>query len=190
MQIFISHSSRDREWVDLLAKRIEAAGADTYLAELDHSGVGRNLNQKLCDAIDASDVFVVLLTDNAAATALVREEIGYALGKEKRVIPLVTQEVAQNPSALGMLNGVEHIPFDRDDAQAGLLELTDVLYQIAREERDASHQAESEALSRKLVAQSQALERMQARSDTAFALAILAGALVVVILMTQPPSGG
>jgi hypothetical protein len=49
------HSSRDREWVDLLAKRIEAAGAIAYLAELDYTEVGPNLNQKLRDAIDACD---------------------------------------------------------------------------------------------------------------------------------------
>jgi hypothetical protein len=189
MQIFISHSSKDLEWVELLAKRIEAAGANAYLAQLDHSGVGHDLNQKLCDAIDASDVFVVLLTDNAAATPLVREEIGYARGKNKRVIPLVTREVAGNPAALGMLNGVEHIPFDREDAHAGLIELTDVLYQIAQEEREASYRAETEALSQKLVAQSQALTRMQARSDAAFALAILAGALLFVVAMNQPSNG-
>jgi len=189
MQIFISHSSKDHEWVELLAKRIEAAGAHAYLAQLDHGGVGHNLNQKLRDAIDVSDVFVVLLTNNAAATPLVREEIGYAIGKNKRVIPLVTPEVARNPAALGMLNGVEHIPFDRDDVHSGLLELTDVLYQIAQEERDASHRAEKEALSQKLVTQSQAFTRMQARSDAAFALAILAGAIVVVMVMSQSPNG-
>lgn len=188
MQIFISHSSKDLEWVELLAKRIEAAGANAYLAQVDHSGVGHVLNQKLCDAIDASDVFVVLLTDNAAATPLVREEIGYAIGKDKRVIPLVTAGVARNPVALGMLNGVEHIPFDRDDVHAGLLELTDVLYQIAQEERDASHNAETEALSQQLVAQGQALTKMQARSDVAFAVALLAGAIVVVMVMSQTPN--
>jgi TIR domain len=51
MKLFISHSSKDREWVDLVRKRIEAAGFDAYLAEYDIAGIGHELNPKIHDAI-------------------------------------------------------------------------------------------------------------------------------------------
>ncbi len=35
MQLFISHSSKDREWVELVCKRIEEQGISAYLAEYD-----------------------------------------------------------------------------------------------------------------------------------------------------------
>ncbi len=43
---------------------------------------------------------VVVLTENAAGSPIMQEEIGFALGQDKLVIPLVTPTVAQNPAAL------------------------------------------------------------------------------------------
>ncbi len=124
MQLFISHSGKDREWVELVCKRIEAAGFTAYLAEYDIAGIGQELTPKLCDAITASAATVVILTDNAAGSPIVREEIGFALGQGKLVVPLVTPPIARNPAALGMLNGREYIPFDIDEPHDGLIKLT------------------------------------------------------------------
>jgi hypothetical protein len=112
MQLFISHSNKDREWVELVRKRIEASGFRAYLAEYDIAGIGHELTPKIHEAVKASVAVVVVLTENAANSPIVREEIGFALGQSKLVIPLVTPAVAQNPAALGMLNGREYIPFD------------------------------------------------------------------------------
>ena len=83
-------------------------------------------------AIAASNAVVVLLTANAATSPIVREEVGFALGLNKYVIPLVAPELASNPTALGMLDGLEHIPFDREDFQEGLIQLTDVVNDLVK----------------------------------------------------------
>jgi hypothetical protein len=142
VQLFISHSSKDHEWVDLVRKRIEAAGFQAYLAAYDLSGIGHNLTPKIQQAIQASVAVVVVLTENAARSPIVREEIGYALGQQKLVVALVTPAIAQNPAALGMLGGQEYIAFDIDDPQEGLLRLTDWVNAFARHAREQLHQAE------------------------------------------------
>jgi nucleoside 2-deoxyribosyltransferase len=103
VQLFISHSSRDREW-EVVQKRVEAAGFKAYLAEHDLQP-GRPLNNKIQEEIDSSDAVVVVLTRNAAESTIVRDEIGYSLGKGKLVVALVTSDVARDPAKLGMLNG-------------------------------------------------------------------------------------
>ena len=188
MQLFISHSSKDRDWVDQVQKRIEAAGAQAYLAEYDRSGVGHVLNDKLRSAIAASNAVVVLLTTNAATSPIVREEIGYALGLDKHVVPLVAPEVASSPAALGMLNGLEYIPFDRDDYQEGLIQLTDVVNDLVKAEREESHQEERAALTVQLVERDKVLTQLQSRNDSIQALLILVGAIAVVAVMSRQSS--
>ena len=46
MQIFISHSSLDLDWAEMLKKRIEASEARAYLAEYDRNGVGHNRSEE------------------------------------------------------------------------------------------------------------------------------------------------
>jgi hypothetical protein len=185
LQLFISHSSKDRDWAEMLKKRIEAAGADAYLAEYDRSSTGHDLNEKLKTAINASDALVVLLTADAASSPIVREEIGYAMGRSKHVVPLMAPDIANNPAALGMLNGLEYIPFDRENYQDGLIQLTDVVNDLARAERDQFHCSERAVLSAQVAERSQALEELQTRYDTAQALLILIGAIAVVAVMTR-----
>ena len=47
MQLFISHSSKDREWVEPVCKRIEASGFRAHLAEYDLAGLGHELSSKI-----------------------------------------------------------------------------------------------------------------------------------------------
>ena len=81
MQLFISHSSKDRQWVDLVCKRIETAGFAAYQAEYDHSGIGHDLGSKIQDAIKNSIAVIVLLTKSASESPIVRDEIGFAMGR-------------------------------------------------------------------------------------------------------------
>src|ERR1700722_10358542 len=124
MQFFISHSSSDHAWVEQLRKLIEQQGFIAYLAEQDHEP-GTNLNAKLEAAVAASDAFVAFLTDAASTSGIVHAEIGYARALKKPIFPLVAPEVAQDPAALGMLNGLEYVLFDISDPQSGLLSLVE-----------------------------------------------------------------
>lgn len=188
MQLFISHSSLDIDWAEMLKKRIEASEAVAYLAEYDRGGVGHNLTEKLKTAIDESDAVVVLLTSNAASSPIVRDEIGYALGKEKHVIPLVAPEVSKDVAALGMLNGAEYIIFDRENFQDGMMQLTDTVNDLVRAEREIIHRAEMMTLSTELSQQSLALTQLQARNETVQALLILVAAIAIVAVISRPSS--
>jgi hypothetical protein len=193
VQLFISHSSRDREW-ELVQKRVEAAGFKAYLAEHDLQP-GRPLNDKIQEEIESSDAVVVVLTSNAAASAIVRDEIGYALGKGKLVVALVTPDVARDPTKLGMLNGLEYIPFDIDNPQDGLLALTDWANDLSRQKQQALQQAQFlmfEAQQTQLQSQQARLQattvdlaRAQAQADAATMVLVLVGALLVVVVLSS-----
>ena len=183
MQLFISHSSRDREWVDLVRKRIEASGFAAYLAEYDVAGVGHDLGPKIQEAIKASAALVVVLTENAAGSPIVREEIGYALGQGKLVVPLVTPAVARNPAALGLLNGREYIPFDIADPQEGLIKLTDWVNVFARQKQEELHRAQLAAQRSQLQVQAAAIAQLQAQNDVAMLLLVFTAAVALVVII-------
>jgi len=185
MQLFISHSSKDSDFVDQIKKRIESAGAEAYLAQYDRSGVGHKLDDKLMRAIATSNAVVILLTENAASTTMVHDEIGYALGLSKHVIPLVTPEVARDSTALGLLNGLEYIPFDRQNYEQGLIQLTDVVNDLVKAEREEYHRAEVAALSMQVLERDQALAQLQSRIDTIQSLLIFATAVTVVVMVSR-----
>lgn len=185
MQLFISHSGKDREWVELVRKRIETSGFQAYLAEYDVSGIGSDLSPKIQEAIKASAAVVVVLTGNAAGSAIVREEIGFALGQDKLVVPLVTPEVAQRPADLGMLNGREYIPFDIDEPQEGLIKLTDWVNLFARQKQHELHEAQLTADRAQIEKMDHTIAQLQLQNDIAMLLLVFAGALAVAAIIAM-----
>lgn len=109
---FVSHSSRDSELVIALHERLHAVGIELYLAEHDVRP-GSALSAKVQSAIERSHTVIVLLTENAANSAYVQQEIGYALRCGRPVIPLVEARVSKD--SLAMLEGCEYIPLDPSD---------------------------------------------------------------------------
>jgi len=148
-------------------------------------GIGQTLNDKLKSAIKASDAVVVLLTENASSSLIISAEIGYAIGKSKRIVPLVAPVVANDSSTLGMLNGLEYIPLDKSDPQEGLLKLTDVVNNLMRVQGGELHRAERETHSIQLANRDATLVQLQSRYDVAMALLIFAGAIGVVAVMSR-----
>lgn len=136
MKLFFSHSNRDAVWVHAVNTQLEKLGITVYLAEQDLQP-GRLLDVKLQRQIDLCDAMVVLLTEAAAVSPIVREEIGYAIGAGKLVVPLVAPAVAQNPALLGMLNGREYILFDIESPGEGLLKLAQWAQEQVHKEQQA-----------------------------------------------------
>lgn len=108
-KVFLSHSHLDRPLVEGIKSQIEAIGISVYLYEED-SQPGQHLGEKLQGAIAASDALVVLLTSHSTASGYVNQEVGYALGRNKPVLPLVAPGV--DPGALAMLEGHEFLRMD------------------------------------------------------------------------------
>ncbi len=109
LDIFFSHGSADREWVQHITGSIENDDLHVYLFERDVRP-GHSITEKVQHAIAACDIVIVLLTRRSRASAYVQQEIGFAEGKGKLVIPLVEKGIPAR--SLAMLAGREYVPFD------------------------------------------------------------------------------
>lgn len=116
-KVFLSHNAADAIWVKWIATNCNAFGIEAYLYEHDPKP-GKLLADKVQAAIRVSDAVVVLLTANSQASPYVQQEVGFAKGLQRPVIPLVQPGIDQR--ALAMLQGVEYITFDFRDARTGL----------------------------------------------------------------------
>jgi TIR domain len=137
VQIFLSHSTRDRAWCEWLMRQAESLNIKPYLAE--HDGhAGSNLADKIEKAIDASAAMVVLITDNSVNSQYVHQEIGYARKAKKLIIPVVQTGVTSEQ--LGMLQGIEYIPFDFAEPHEGHARLTAELKRLAEKQAATQQQ--------------------------------------------------
>ena len=94
MQLFLSHATADSELVGRIHTELTPLGTAVYLAEHDNQA-GTNVHAKIVDALRASDLVIVLLTQAGFDSRYVQQEIGAALNAGKLVIPLVTGAVAR-----------------------------------------------------------------------------------------------
>jgi hypothetical protein len=196
MKLFLSHSNRDAVWVHAVHTQLEKVGITVYLAELDLQP-GSPLDVKLQRQIDLCDAMVVLLTETAAVSPIVREEIGCAISAGKLVVPLVAPSVAQNPALLGMLSGREYILFDIENPEEGLLTLAQwaqeqvhneqqaILRQqlvkaqvFANQEADARRRAE-----RQLELQASELAQLQSANDALIVLLVFVGVVGAIAIL-------
>lgn len=116
-RVFLSHSmaEEDRDLVAQISAVIQTHGVDCYIAARDYH-LGRSLPEKVETNIRSSDSLVALLTQGGAHRDWVNQEIGFAQGQRKLIIPVV--EVGVEPG--GFLAGIEYVQLDRGNAAHGL----------------------------------------------------------------------
>jgi hypothetical protein len=107
--VFISHSVGPVEIpiVNHLSAALYGAGVNAYLAFYDRRP-GVQLSAKVQANIDASDILLALISKKGVDSAWIQHEVGFALGRHKKVIAFVEKGV--KPGA--MLAGVEYFEFD------------------------------------------------------------------------------
>jgi len=116
MNIFISYSREDAAIAHLLCNILQNRGInvliDTYLSE------GEESRRQICEYIDQAEVVVPLITNSATSSAWVNQEIGFALGKGKKIIPLALK-AEHNPE--GMITGLQKFSlFDWSNPQSSI----------------------------------------------------------------------
>jgi uncharacterized membrane protein YgcG len=137
--IFLSHSAADAALVAGIQAQLEAIGIGVYLYENDVQP-GRSIREKLQQAIRDQDALVALLTPSSATRSFVHDEIGYALGREKPAVALVTPDVTN--ADLGMLEG-EYIRLDPAAPLTGMARLLAHLQEQAEaKQRSATAEAQ------------------------------------------------
>lgn len=166
-QLFLSHSTSDAHLVEAIDTQLAALGVETYATEHDNRA-GANVHDKIKDAIADSDIIAVLLTGGGHDSRYVHQEVGFGLGKDKLVIPIVTMDTKKLD--LGMLQGVEYIEVDEHNPTAAL----DRLVQRVSAWLQEQQQLEEERR-----------QQLKARQDSL----LLLGAATVLVLALASGSG-
>jgi hypothetical protein len=118
-RVFVSHSSRDREWVEWI-KGQTGPGIELWLAEHDPQP-GRLITSKVQDQLNKCHAMIAFITEASQASPYVQQEIGWALKGGKTIVPLV--QIGTSQSQLAMLQGVEYVPFDFQHPEDGRVAL-------------------------------------------------------------------
>ena len=96
MKLFISHSSQDKGYANLLYADLKDAGCIPWLDQWDILG-GQSIPTEIEKGIDNSDFLLILLSKNSVASSWVRAEWESSIwdenqDKQVRVIPILIEE--------------------------------------------------------------------------------------------------
>src|SRR5512138_576054 len=122
MQIFISYSRKDIDFVRKLARDLEKAEYDVWWDLTDLRG-GDDWPRAIPAAIEASQTFIIVLSPNSAVSDWVEKEYTHALSLHKKVIPLMLAR-SSVPFALNTINFID---FTSDDYAANFKNLLTAL---------------------------------------------------------------
>lgn len=107
-EVFISYSRTDGDFAEVLRRRLEDAGFDTWV-DLDDLRAGDAWGEAIDGAIRGSVALVVILTPASRGSDYVSYEWAFALGAEVPVIPLLLQPTPLPPR----MAAIQHLDFTR-----------------------------------------------------------------------------
>ncbi len=82
MQIFLSHAAKDADLARILRSRLKAAGFSVW-APADEIFPGDNWAQKIAEALNDSEMMVILVTPRAFESESLRRNVQFVIGSEK-----------------------------------------------------------------------------------------------------------
>src|ERR1700733_12134728 len=104
--VFISHSSSDRPFAEFLSRHLSSEGLTVFLAPISIAP-GHRWPQEVLHALEISNWVLFLASRTACTSPWVQQEIGAALGKQKKLIPIVwDMPVSQLPGWTGQIQAV------------------------------------------------------------------------------------
>lgn len=95
--VFVSHSSKDREAADAACRELESRGIRCWMAPRDIRP-GANWGESILEAIGRVKVMVLLLSANANASPQVQREVERAVNKSVVIIPVRIENVMPSAS--------------------------------------------------------------------------------------------
>lgn len=112
--VFVSHSTNDISQVTQLQQQLAETPVKVFIAE--HSIIpSQDLAQTINAAIEGCDLFVLLWSKNARASAWVSQEIGKATALKKQILPLVLDDEVNLP---GFIYNLKHLPIHSNPSVA------------------------------------------------------------------------
>src|ERR1700761_6057009 len=128
-EIFISYRRADVAWARLLHGQLRAEGIDAWYDAL--VGPGQDWRIATAKALQASQIFVLLFSANAAQSSDIAKELAAAVLEEKLIIPVRLQNIAPTGAFLYELASRNWINA-YEDTEAKLTELAKGLAHLAR----------------------------------------------------------
>ena len=95
-QVFISYASKDAIFTDLMKMKLEEAGIYVWLDHGELHG-GEEWRESIDRGISTSDVMLVVLKPKSCESPYVTYEWGFALGKGRKVIPILLEDAQIHP---------------------------------------------------------------------------------------------
>ena len=105
MDVFISYSRLDRDFVRRLHDRLAAEQRDVWV-DWDDIPPSAEWRAEIERGIEGADTFVCVLSPDAVASEMCRYEMEYAIRSHKRIVPVVCRDVAAQtvPPDIARLN--------------------------------------------------------------------------------------
>jgi nucleoside 2-deoxyribosyltransferase len=123
--VFISHSTKEPIIVWMFGHLLQLSGINVFVSEWIPEP-GKPLPEKIQRQIDASDCVLALLTREGGRSPSVNQEVGYAIGKKKPIIPVVEEGVEVGV----LLHGLEYVPFDRSKPDSAVNSAADYIRKL------------------------------------------------------------
>ena len=133
-QVFISYSTKNAVFADLALMKLGTLGITVWLDSGDLKG-GEEWRKSIDKGIAGSDAMIVLLTPESCASSYVTYEWGYALGMQKKVIPILHEDCETHPR----IEALQHLDF-RDHRSADWAGLADQIKSAAKTRSLSSEQ--------------------------------------------------
>jgi len=89
-QIFISYSHTDTEFANNLCKKLEGAGYEVWQDRTDIK-TGSHWDDEIVKGLNASQLFLILLSNKSVASQNVKDEIGYAIDHNMQILPVLLE---------------------------------------------------------------------------------------------------
>jgi hypothetical protein len=121
-RIFISYSRINEAFTIKLAQELKNEGFSAWLDQLDIPP-GARWDEEVEKALRQCDIFMLIMTPTSVASENVKDEIGYALGKNKRLIPIMLEK-CEIPFRL---HRFQYVDFTKKSFDDGVLSVSNLL---------------------------------------------------------------
>ena len=112
---FISYSHVNRDFATKLAKELKAAAYPVWFDQLDIPA-GARWDDEVENALRECTIFMIILTPASIASENVKDEIGYAIDRGKRILPVLLE----NCDIPLRLNRFQYVDFTTKSFEEGL----------------------------------------------------------------------
>lgn len=121
--VFLSYSRVDKEFVQLLDRRLRKRARDTWV-DWEKIRPAEEFMAAIYSAIESAQAFVFIISPDSIASEVCHRELAHAVEHNKRLIPVVCREVSATmvPPALRSLNWILFLDRDRFERSVQLLE--------------------------------------------------------------------